>query len=638
METIRLTTAQALVKFLNAQYVRFDEQEHPFVDGIFTVFGHGNVLGIGQALAEDRGHLRVYQGRNEQGMAHAAMAYAKQHHRKRIIACTASVGPGSANMVTAAATATANEIPLLLFPGDVFATRQPDPVLQQIEQTYNPTISTNNAFQSVSKYWDRINRPEQLMSAMLNAMRVLTCVESTGAVVISLPQDVQGEAGDYPISFFEKRVHTIERTMPTPEAISQAVQTLKKHKKPLLVIGGGVRYSRAEKSVLDFAKKYNIPITETQAGKGAISANEELNLGGIGVTGNLAANKAAKEADIIIGVGTRFNDFTTGSKSLFADKQVLTINASTYHANKLDAVAIVADAKRGIEALSDALNEYQTANDNIKALKDEWLTERKRLASSKVSENFVPEIAGHLDEALKDYEKSLNTQLTQTSVVVRLNELLHPTSIITSASGSLPGDLQRLWQTTEPYTYHMEYGYSCMGYEIAAALGVKLAEPEKEVYALVGDGSFLMLHSELVTSLQEKKKINIVLFDNAGFGCINNLQMENGMPSFKTEFRYRDEQLDDTVGDVIAIDYAKVGEGYGLKTFRVTTLEELESAIEEAKKSPISTLIDIKVLPKTMTAGYEAWWHVGVAEVAKSEAIIEVYKEQQRNLQQARKY
>nr|WP_106780761.1 3D-(3,5/4)-trihydroxycyclohexane-1,2-dione acylhydrolase (decyclizing) [Lysinibacillus timonensis] len=638
METIRLTTAQALVKFLNAQYVRFDNQEHPFIDGIFTIFGHGNVLGIGQAIAENPGRLNVYQGRNEQGMAHAAIAYAKQHHRKRIIACTASVGPGSANMVTAAATATANEIPLLLFPGDVFATRQPDPVLQQIEQTYNTTISTNHAFQSVSRYWDCVTRPEQLMSALLNAMRVLTCVESTGAVVVSLPQDVQGEAWDYPVSFFEKRVHTIERRIPTREAIEKAVQLLKEHKKPLLVVGGGVRYSRAEKEVLDFANKYHIPITETQAGKGAISSHELVNLGGIGVTGNLSANKAAKEADLIIGIGTRFSDFTTGSKSLFANKQILTINASTFHANKLDAHAIVSDAKLGIEALANALGEYNTSYENIKKLKDEWLNERKRLANTKVSDNFVPEIAGHLDHELKDYEQVLNTQLTQTSVVVRLNELLHPSSIITAAAGSLPGDLQRLWQTSEPYTYNMEYGYSCMGYEIAAALGVKLAEPEKEVYALVGDGSFLMLHSELVTSLQEKKKINIVLFDNAGFGCINNLQMGNGMPSYKTEFRYRDEQTNDTTGNIMAIDYAMIGEGYGLKTFRVHTMSELDDAIEKSKNSSISTLIDIKVLPKTMTDGYEAWWHVGIPEVAKSEAITIAYQEKEKYLRQARKY
>lgn len=348
METIRLTTAQALVNFLNAQYVQFNGQEHRFVEGIFTIFGHGNVLGLGQALEEDPGHLKVYQGRNEQGMAHVAMAFAKQRNRKQILACTSSVGPGAANMVTAAATATANQIPLLLLPGDVFTTRQPDPVLQQIEQTHNLTISTNDAFQAVSKYWDRIARPEQLISAMINAMRVLTNVEDTGAVVIALPQDVQGEAWDFPLSFFNKRVHIIERRTPNPSSIEAVAATIRQKKKPLLIVGGGVRYSEAGKEVLDFAKEHGIPFAETQAGKSTISSSEELNVGGIGVTGNLYANELAKQADVIIGLGTRFTDFTTASKSLFANKDVITINASPFHAQKLDAQYVIADVKKGL--------------------------------------------------------------------------------------------------------------------------------------------------------------------------------------------------------------------------------------------------------------------------------------------------
>ncbi|MFJ7406965.1 MULTISPECIES: 3D-(3,5/4)-trihydroxycyclohexane-1,2-dione acylhydrolase (decyclizing) [unclassified Lysinibacillus] len=638
METIRLTTAQALVRFLNVQYVYFNGQEHRFVEGIFTIFGHGNVLGLGQALEENPGHLKVYQGRNEQGMAHIAMAFAKQRNRKQILACTSSVGPGSANMVTAAATATANQIPLLLLPGDVFITRQPDPVLQQIEQTHNLSISTNDAFQAVSKYWDRITRPEQLISAMINAMRVLTNVEDTGAVVIALPQDVQGEAWDFPLSFFNKRVHIIERRTPNLSSIEAIATTIRQKEKPLLIIGGGVRYSEAGEEVLAFAKKYGIPFAETQAGKSTIPSSEKLNVGGIGVTGNLCANELAKQADVIIGLGTRFTDFTTASKSLFANKEVITINASPFHAQKLDAQYVIADVKEGIKALDNALIGYSANFSELEELKTNWQIERNRLAKIVYNENFTPEVSGHLDNELKDYVDALQTKLTQTTALLRINELIEHDAIITGAAGSLPGDLQRLWESETANTYHMEYGYSCMGYEISAALGAKIASPKQEVYAMVGDGSFLMLHSELVTSLQENKKINILLFDNAGFGCINNLQMSNGMGSFKTEFRYRDEQTSETNGPVMAIDYAKVGEGYGLKTYRITSILELDAALKDAKSSPISTLLDIKVLPKTMTDGYGAWWHVGVAETSNNPNVQLAFKNKEQNLQTARKY
>lgn len=638
METIRLTTAQALVKFLNAQYVQFNGQEHRFVEGIFTIFGHGNVLGLGQALEEDPGQLKVYQGRNEQGMAHVAMAFAKQRNRKQILACTSSVGPGAANMVTAAATATANQIPLLLLPGDVFSTRQPDPVLQQIEQTHNLSISTNDAFQAVSKYWDRIARPEQLISAMINAMRVLTNVEDTGAVVIALPQDVQGEAWDFPISFFYKRVHIIERRTPNPSSIEAIAATIRQKKKPLLIIGGGVRYSEAGKEVLAFATEHGIPFAETQAGKSTISSSEELNVGGIGVTGNLYANELAKQADVIIGLGTRFTDFTTASKSLFTNKDVITINASPFHAQKLDAQYVIADVKEGIHALGAALEGYRAEFTELEEIRNKWQEERNRLSKIVYNENFTPEVTGHLDDELKDYVEALQTKLTQTTALLRINELIEHDAIITGAAGSLPGDLQRIWESQTTNTYHMEYGYSCMGYEISAALGAKIASPTQEAYAMVGDGSFLMLHSELVTSLQENKKINILLFDNAGFGCINNLQMSNGMGSFKTEFRYRDEQTNETNGPIMAIDYAKIGEGYGLKTYRVTTIEELEEAIEDAKSSRISTLIDIKVLPKTMTDGYGAWWHVGLAETSNNPKVQLAFQAKEQGLQAARKY
>jgi 3D-(3,5/4)-trihydroxycyclohexane-1,2-dione acylhydrolase (decyclizing) len=639
VSTIRLTTAQALVKFLNAQYVEFDGSQERFIKGIFTIFGHGNVAGLGQALEETAGELEVYQGRNEQGMANAAMAFAKQKHRKQIMACTSSVGPGAANMVTSAATATANNIPVLLLPGDVFATRQPDPVLQQIEQTHDLSISTNDAFRTVSKYWDRISRPEQLMSAMLNAMRVLTNPADTGAVTIALPQDVQGEAWDFPRRFFEKRIHRIERRLPSAESVQDAVKLIQSKKKPFLIFGGGVRYSEAADAFVKFAETFHIPFGETQAGKSGVESNHPLNLGGLGVTGNSAANTVAKDADLIIGVGTRFTDFTTASKQLFGKTDVLTINVSEFHASKLDAVKVVADAKAGLEAIATKLGEYRSAYEHeIEEAKRGWEDELNRLYSITYGHDFTPEIAGHLDDKLPEYKEVLGTELTQTSVLGALNEMVDDNAIIVGAAGSLPGDLQRMWVSKTRNTYHMEYGYSCMGYEIAGALGAKIAEPDREVYAMTGDGSYLMLHTELVTSLQEGKKINVILFDNSGFGCINNLQMENGMGSFGTEFRKRNLETGKLDGQVMVIDFAKVAEGYGIKTYSVRTLEELKAAVIDSKKQSISTLIDIKVLPKTMTHGYDSWWHVGIAEVSEKESIQSAFENKQVNLEKARQY
>ncbi|UAL53220.1 3D-(3,5/4)-trihydroxycyclohexane-1,2-dione acylhydrolase (decyclizing) [Bacillus sp. CMF21] len=639
MKTIQMTTAQALVKFLNEQYIEFDGKQERFIKGIFTIFGHGNVLGLGQALEENPGELEVYQGRNEQGMANAAMAFAKQKHRKQIMACTSSVGPGAANMVTSAAAATANNIPVLLLPGDVFATRQPDPVLQQIEQTHDLSISTNDAFRAVSKYWDRVTRPEQLMSAMLNAMRVLTNAADTGAVTIALPQDVQGEAWDFPQSFFEKRIHRIDRRLPSAESVQDAVKLIQVKKKPLLIFGGGVRYSEAADSLVKFAETFNIPFGETQAGKSGVESNHPLNLGGLGVTGNSAANTLAKEADLIIGVGTRFTDFTTASKQLFGKADVLTINVSEFHAAKLDAVKVVADAKAGLEAIAAKLGDYRSAYENeIEDAKQGWQNELNRLYGITYGDRFTPEIAGHLDEKLPEYKEALGTELTQTSVLGALNEMVADNAIVVGAAGSLPGDMQRMWISRTRNTYHMEYGYSCMGYEIAGALGVKLAEPDREVYAMTGDGSYLMLHSELVTSLQEGKKINVVLFDNSGFGCINNLQMENGMGSFGTEFRKRNPETGKMDGPVMAIDYAKVAEGYGVKTYSVRTMDELHAAVIDSKKQTVSTLIDIKVLPKTMTHGYDSWWHVGLAQVSEKESIKSAFENKETNLEKARAY
>ncbi|PFA35442.1 3D-(3,5/4)-trihydroxycyclohexane-1,2-dione acylhydrolase (decyclizing) [Bacillus cereus] len=644
MQTVRMTTAQALVKFLNQQYVEFDGEQQKFIKGIFTIFGHGNVVGLGQALEEDAGELEVYQGRNEQGMANAAMAFAKQKHRKQIMACTSSVGPGSANMITSAATASANNIPVLLLPGDVFATRQPDPVLQQIEQTHDLSISTNDAFRAVSKYWDRVNRPEQLMTAMIQAMRVLTNPADTGAVTICLPQDVQGEAWDFPSYFFQKRVHRIERRLPTKASLADAVEMIKRKKKPVMICGGGVRYAEAAEELRQFAEAFRIPFGETQAGKSAIESSHPYNLGGIGVTGNLAANTIAKEADLVIGIGTRFTDFTTASKQLFQNEEVefLNINISEFHANKLDALKMIADAKEALLTLMDELQaiEYRSSYTvEIAAAKESWKTELARLHNIRFTgQDFKPEVEVHFDENLNEYVDALGTQLTQTAVIGQMNTLLDEDAIIVGAAGSLPGDLQRMWATRKPNTYHMEYGYSCMGYEVAGALGAKLAEPSKEVYAMVGDGSYQMLHSELVTSLQENKKINVLLFDNSGFGCINNLQMGNGMGSFGTEFRYRNEETRKLNGAIMKIDFAASAAGYGVKTYRVTSIEQLQEALKDAKKQTVSTLIDIKILPKTMTNGYDSWWHVGVAEVSNSQSVQAAYESKVSNLQKARSY
>ena len=644
MKTIRLTMAQALVKFLDNQYVEFDGVQHKFVKGIFTVFGHGNVLGLGQALEQDPGELVVHQARNEQGMSHVAAGYAKQKLRKQIYACTSSVGPGAANMVTAAATATANRIPVLFLPGDTYASRQPDPVLQQIEHFHDISISTNDAFKAVSKYWDRINRPEQLMSAMLNAMRVLTDPADTGAVTIALPQDVQAEAYDYPVEFFKKRVHRIERRPPTKEMINDAVNLIRTKKKPILICGGGVRYSEASETFRAFAEKYNIPFGETQAGKSAIPWDHELNLGGIGATGNLAANMIAREADLVIGVGTRYTDFTTSSKWLFQNENVefVNINVAEFDAYKLDAVKVVADAKVALEALMQELDKvgYKSAYTNeIKEAKDKWAEELKRLDTLQYTgKGFKPEIAGHIDHVLEEFGEVTGSYLTQTRVLGILNEILDNDAIVVGSSGSLPGDMQRVWRAKAPETYHMEYGYSCMGYEINAALGAKLACPDKEVYAMVGDGSYMMLHSELPTSIQERKKINVVVFDNMSFGCINNLQMGHGMGSFGTEFRYRNPETGKLDGDLIYIDFAKNAEGYGCKTYTVRNEEELRAAVEDAKKQTVSTLIDIKVLPKTMTHDYESWWRVGSAEVAEKESILSATRRVKKELEKARKY
>ena len=636
-----MTTAQALVRFLDNQYVSFDGQENKFVEGIFTIFGHGIVCGLGEALDSCPGGLKVYQGKNEQGMAHAATAFAKQNNRRKIIACASSIGPGAANMITAAATATVNHIPLLLFPADAFSTRQPDPVLQQFEQVNSLATTTNDAYRAVCRYWDRIARPEQLMSAMINAMRVLTDTAQTGAVCISLPQDVEGECCDFPEEFFRKRVHRIVRGVPAREELEEAAEVLAKSKKPLVICGGGVRYSEAGEALEQFCEEFGIPFAETQSGKTACLSSHPYNLGGLGVTGNSAGNGIAGEADVILGIGTRFSDFTTASKSLFrADARVVTLNTSRFDAYKLGAVKVVADAKLGILELGRLLREkgYRSGyGTEVREARAEWAREMERLSAYSYGQGFRPLIAAGDPGTIPEFHQMTGSSLTQTAVVARVREKIPADAVCVGAAGSLPGDLQRMWTSDERCSYNMEYGYSCMGYEIAGALGSKLAQPHREVYAMCGDGSYLMLHSELVTSIQEHQKINVLLFDNSGFGCINNLQMSNGMGNLATEFRFRNQE-GALLGELMPIDFAACAAGYGVKTYRVKNMEELDAALEDSLKQQVSTLIDIKVLPKTMTDGYGAWWHVGLAGHSRNEKVREAHEEMRKNLEKARKY
>lgn len=638
----KMTAAQALVKFLDNQYVERDGEVTKFVEGIFTIFGHGIVVGLGQALDENPGGLKVYQGRNEQGMAHAATGFAKQNNRKKILACSSSIGPGAANMVTAAACATVNNIPLLLLPGDTFATRQPDPVLQQLEQSYAPSITTNDAYRPVCKFWDRIVRPEQLMSTMIHAMRVLTDPAETGAVCVGLSQDAEGESYEYPDYFFEKRIHRISRPMLTNEDLTDLLDMINKSKKPMVICGGGVRYSEAGEALEKFCETFQIPFAETQAGKSACKSSHPYNLGGIGVTGNLAANTIAEEADLVICVGSRLSDFTTSSKSQFRNPAVrmAAINLSRFHAYKMDAFPVIADAKAALETLTECLKGkgYKTGyNGEIEKAKEAWNQEMDRLSNYCYDDDFEPIVKARNPVSIEEFVKLTGGVITQTSAISLIRKEIDPDAIIVGASGSLPGCLQRMWTTDERYSYHMEYGYSCMGYEIAASLGSKMASPKQEVYTMVGDGSFQMLHSELTTSLQEGMKINVLLFDNCGFGCINNLQMSNGIGNLGTEYRYRSED-GGMNGGLIPVDYAKVCEGYGLKTYTAKTLDELKAALEDAKKQTVSTLIDMKVLPKTMTEGYNSWWNVGLASVTGIEEEQKAYKNLLENRNKARRY
>ncbi len=605
-KTIRLTTAQAIVKFLDNQYVCMDGEETKFVEDFFTIFGHGIAVGLGEALDRNPGGIHVMQGRNEQGMCHTATAFAKQNDRKKIIPCAASVGPGSANMVVACATA------------------------------------TNDAFKPVVKYWDRIQRPEQLMSAMINAMRVLTDPAETGAVSIGLPQDVEGEYYDYPESFFKKRVHRITRPVAVQEELEDVAAEILASKKPLIIVGGGVRYSLAGEVVENFCEEFGIPFGESQGGKSACKSSHPYCLGGIGVTGTSASNKLAKEADCIIAIGTRMSDFTTSSKWLFQKEGVrfVSINNSRYHAYKFDAVKAVGDAKVTVQALAEILRAkgYKSAYTNeIADAKAEWDAELERLGGIVCTgEDFEPIIKARDPRTVPEFYRLYGTSLTQTAALATLRACMGPDDIIITAGGSLPSCMQRVWKTDKRGGYHVEYGYSCMGYEVGASLGVKMAEPDVEEYTCIGDSGFQMLNSELGTIMQERRKTNILVFDNCGFGCINNLEMTHGIGSIATEFRYTDGKK--PCGDLVPTDYTKIGQAYGMKTYSCKSVEELRDALIDSRKQTVACLFDLKVVPKTMTDGYGAWWNVGMAMVSDSESVREAAQEVLDRRAEARKY
>ena len=621
MKTIRLTMAQALLRFLDAQYVELDGTEYKFVQGVMGIFGHGNVTGLGEALEYGSSGLRYIQGNNEQGLVHTATAYAKQKNRLGIFVCTSSIGPGATNMITGAATATVNRIPVLLLPGDVFASRQPDPVLQQIETPWDHTVNANNAFKPVSRYWDRIERPEQIMIAGMNAMRVLTDPVGTGAVTLCLPQDTQAEAFDYPESFLEKKVWHLDRQALNPRALKEAISILSSAQKPMIVAGGGVHYSQAAETLRSFAKTFGIPVSETQAGKSAMSWKDPMSVGAVGVTGTSAANLLAKAADVVLVVGSRLQDFTTASKQVFhPEAKLLHLNINKFDGLKMGSIMLEADAKSGLESLKDEMikADYHTSTeyrDRVAKLQKEWNAEVDRLYNLKSEDGNV-----------------------QTSVVGTLNEFMASEDVVLCAAGSLPGDLHRLWRSEVPKTYHMEYGYSCMGYEVSGGLGAKMAMEKGEVYVIVGDGSYLMLHSEILTAIKEHIKINILLLDNSGYQCIKNLQMAHGSEGFGNEFRFREESTGRLTGDFTPVDFKKYAEALGVKAFFAENVVTLKHSLEKARSEQVSTLIEIKVLPGTMTGGYHSWWRVGVPEISNCKATQESHMEMAKEINKARSY
>ena len=600
--TQRLTMAQALIRFLTKQQVERDGRESPFFAGVWGIFGHGNVAGIGQALQEHP-ELRYYLARNEQAMVHAAAGFAKASNRLRTFACTSSIGPGATNMVTAAAGATINRLPVLLLPGDIFARRNVAPVLQQLEAPWSQEVSVNDCLKPVSRYWDRINRPEQLITALPEAMRVLTSPAETGAVTLALPQDVQTEAFDYPAALFDRRAWHIARPRPESALLDQAVAWIRESERPLIIAGGGVIYSEATETLARFATETGIPVAETQAGKGSLAFEHAQNLGAIGVTGALAANTLAGEADLVVAIGTRMSDFTTASKTAFQgpDVRFISINVCASDAHKHGALAIVADARAALEELSERLQGFRVS-DAYRArsakLREAWDAETDRL-----------------------YNLGHGPPISQSEAIGVVNGAARPEDVVVSAAGSLPGDLHKLWRARGPGGYHVEYGYSCMGYEIAGGLGVKMAGPEREVFVLVGDGSYLMMSSEIVTSIQEGLKLTIVLLDNHGFASIGGLSKSLGSGGFGTEYRYRSEQTGRLDGERVAVDFVANAAALGANAMRAVSRDDLQRTLEEARALDRTTVIVVEVDPEEQVPAYASWWDVPVAEVSSMEAV-----------------
>jgi 3D-(3,5/4)-trihydroxycyclohexane-1,2-dione acylhydrolase (decyclizing) len=625
VKNLKLTTAQALVRFLSAQYLERDGVEHRFIEGCFGIFGHGNLTGVGQALAQNPELLTYYQARNEQGMVHIAAGFAKMRNRLSTLACTTSIGPGATNMVTGAAAATINRLPVLLLPGDVFASRRPDPVLQQLETAWRGDLSVNDCFQPVTRYWDRIQRPEQLVPAALGAMRVLTSQAETGAVVLALPQDVQTEAFEYPAEFFERRVWHAVRPLPDAAALDRAAQIIRASKRPLIVAGGGVIYSEATDALRRLVKRSGIPVGETQAGKGSLPFDHAGSMGGIGATGTLAANIVAAEADVVIGVGTRYSDFTTASKTAFQDPEVrfININIAEADVHKLGGLALAGDARAALEALDARLEGWSVDADYRKRcerLRAEWDAEVSRLYS-----------LGH------------GPLPAQSEVIGAVNELSGPRDVVVCAAGSIPGDLHKVWRTRDAKGYHVEYGYSTMGYEIAGGLGVKMADPEREVYVLVGDGSYLMMAQEIVTSIQERLKLTVVLVDNEGFASIGGLSRSKGNAGFGTRYRYRsDGSLGDDAayknGEPLPVDLALNAQGLGAHVIRAANIEELRDALVEAKTIGTTVVIHVPADRYEGVPAYESRWDVPVAEVSESKDVDKARKEHEREMSRRRWY
>jgi 3D-(3,5/4)-trihydroxycyclohexane-1,2-dione acylhydrolase (decyclizing) len=619
MKTVRLTTAQAIIRFLKNQWVERDGQENQFFAGVWGIFGHGNVAGIGQALLQDPS-FPFYPARNEQAQVHVAAAFAKMNNRMRAFACTSSIGPGATNMVTGAAAATINRLPVLLLPGDIFARRNVAPVLQQIESSSSQDVSVNDCFKPVSRYWDRINRPDQILTALPEVMRVLTSPAETGAVTLALPQDVQTEAYDYPEDFFRRRVWHIRRQPADPQLLRQSLEWIRASKNPVIVAGGGVHYSEAYQALARFAALTGIPVVETQAGKGSLNFDHSQEAGAVGATGTLIANQLAAKADLVIGVGTRYSDFTTASKTAFQNPDVrfINLNVAEFDAYKHYALPLVADARLVLDAWADALSDYQVSApyaQQIRAGKAAWETEVDRL-----------------------YHLGTTGLPAQSEVIGALNEFMQPRDVLINAAGSAPGDLHKLFRSREHKSYHMEYGNSTMGYEIPASLGVKMADPAREVYALVGDGTYLMMPTEIVTTIQEGCKVNIILVNNHGYASIGSLSNSLGTSGFGTSYRMRNPQTGKLEGDFLPLDFAANARGFGAVTYDTHTLAEFKDALTQAKTAGRTTVIVVHTDNSLKVPGYESWWDVAIAEVSEIDEVQQARKEYEQQVKQERYY